>query len=123
MSSTVKQCPVGTPALRGRVSSKTFVCGVVRPQRIIRTCPSKENAKELVKFLEGIHSERSISHHKQSLACKYLGGMTSRSKPLTCSSFNFEICRGRKEQLHLPTRKDHWKRETVLEDNGVSINA
>ena len=45
---------------------------------MIRTCPSKENAKELVKFLEGIHSERSISNHKQSLASKDLGGMTSR---------------------------------------------
>ena len=41
------------------------------------------NAKELAKFLEGIHSERSISHHKLSLACKDLDlidrGMTSRS--------------------------------------------
>ncbi|XP_067025932.1 uncharacterized protein [Acropora muricata] len=66
-----------------KLSSKTFVCGVARPQRIIRTCPSKENAKELVRCLEGIHSERSISHHKQSLACNDLGlierGMTSRS--------------------------------------------
>ena len=53
--------------------------GVARLQRMIRTCPSKENANELVKFLEGIHSERSISNHKQSLASKDLVGMRSRS--------------------------------------------
>ena len=119
------------------VSSKTFVCGVARPQRIIRTCPAKENAKKMVKFLEGIHSERSISHHKQSLACKDFGlidrGTTSRSlldnpsKSLVprltlkdvVDAKSACICRHEK----IIGRRGLRHRENMLEDNDVSINA
>ena len=113
------------------------MCGVARPQRIIRTCPSKENAKELVRCLEGIHSERSISHHKQSLACKDIGlierGMTSRSlmdnpsKSLVprltlkdvVDAKSACICRHEK----IIGRRDLRHRENMLDDNDVSINA
>ena len=119
------------------LSSKTFVCGVAKPQRRIRTCPSKEKATELVKFFEGTHSGPSISHHKQSLACKDFGlierGMTSRfllanpgkslAPRLTLKDVvdakSACICRDEK----IIGKRDLRHREDMLEDNDVSINA
>ena len=119
------------------LSSKTFVCGVAKPQRRIRTCPSKEKATELVKFLEGAHSGPSISHHKKSLACKDFGliemGITSRSllanpgKSLVprltlkdvVDAKSACICRDEK----IIGKRDLRHRENMLEDNDVSIKS
>ena len=119
------------------LSSKTFVSGVAKPQRRIRPCPSKQKATELVKFLEGTHSGPSISHHKQSLACKDFGlierGITSRSllanpgKSLVprltlkdvVDAKSACICRDEK----IIGKRDLRHRQNILEDNGVSINA
>ena len=113
------------------------MCGVAKLQRRIRTCPSKEKATELVKFVEGTHSGPSISHHKQSLALKDLvlieRGMTSRSLMANPSKSLVPrltlkdvvdaksacICRDEK----IIGKRDLRHREDMLEDNDVSINA
>ena len=113
------------------LSSKTFVCGVAKPQRRIRTCPSQEKATELAKFLEGTHSGPSISHHKQSFVL-IERGMTSRSLLANASKSLVArltlkdvvdaksacICRDEK----IIGKKDLRHRENMLEDNDVSIN-
>ena len=67
--------------------SGTFVCGVAKPDRRVRSCPQE---KHFERCHERFQSETSISHHKQSLIrdSGFLEGHTSRASFLstTCES-------------------------------------
>ena len=133
MSSTVKQCSVGyacrTSCHKKHLCVEWRDCkGWFEPVLL-----KKENAKELVKFLEGIHSERSISNHKQSLASKDLGGMTSRylsdnpSKSLVPRLTLKDLVDAKSASFYwherIIARRGLRHRENVLEDNDGSITA
>lgn len=47
--------------------SRTFVCGVAKPQRGIRTCPPENESGRTRSKLERFSVEPSISHHRYSL--------------------------------------------------------
>lgn len=68
--------------------SGTFVCGVAKPDRRVRSCPQEK--KHFERCYERFLSETSISHHKQSLnrSSGFLEGHKSRVSFLniTCES-------------------------------------
>lgn len=47
--------------------SRTFVCGVAKPQQGIRTCPPENESGRTRSTLERFSTEPSISHHRYSL--------------------------------------------------------
>ena len=115
-------------------SSPMFMCGVAKPQRRIRTCPSQEK-KHSEGFLERFHSEPSISHHKYSL------NANSRlpERPTSHASLSGNTCKSRVSHLTLKdvvdTKRacvclekkfigirDHRERQVGLEPSEVSFN-
>lgn len=81
-----KTCSVKTEA---SLSPPTFMCGVAKPQRRVRTCPP-QLMKHSKANLERFHTEPSISHHKYSLhiSSEHVRGTTlhGTSWASTCKS-------------------------------------
>ena len=117
-------------------SSPTFMCGVAKPQRRIRTCPSQEK-KHSERFLERFHSEPSISHHKYSLNANCNSRLSER--PTSHAPLSSNTCKSRVSHLTLKdvvdTKRacfcrgekfigirDHQERQVGLEPSEVSFN-